>query len=305
MERYVFYAGCILILLSVLTAILLRRYLVRYTSNLTECLDEMIAGKQEIMFDEESELLMSKVQVKLRRLYEILQSQTQQSMEDRKRLEEIISDISHQVKTPIANIRMYNSILQKRELSEQREKEFLNSVDKQVDKLDSLMESMIEVSKMEVGMIKVEPVYQTIYPLIEQAVCGIALKAEKKRIEIEVECHHHIKAVYDLKWTAEALGNILDNAVKYTPEHGLIQLKVSVTDFFTEIEVSDDGKGIPEEHYALIFKRFYREVEVRQEEGVGIGLFLAREIVQKEKGYIEVRSVVGEGSVFSIYLPAE
>lgn len=305
MEMYIFYAGCIMILLSVIFAFVLRWYLVRYTNNLTECLDQMIAGRREIAFAEEQELLMGKVQVKLRQLYEILQSRTDKSIHDREVLEEIISDISHQIKLPIANIRTCQSILQNREMPVEQRREFLRSVDKQTEKLDTLMQSMIEMSQMEVGMITVEPIYQTVYPLVEQAVCQIAMKAEQKQIEIQIDCPMWIKAVYDRKWTAEALENILDNAVKYTEEHGQIGVSVSVTDFFVKVEVADNGIGIAEEEYTDIFRRFSRGKSVQQEEGVGIGLYLAKEIVRKQKGYIGVASEEGAGSSFSIYLPAE
>lgn len=305
MERYVFGAGCFLILLSIGMAVWLRHCLVRYTFSLSSCLDQMIKGEREIIFDEEYELLMSKVQVKLRQLYEILRVQAELNEKEKKSLEEIITDISHQVKTPIANIRLYHRILEKRELSGEQMQEFLQIADGQVEKLDVLMKSMIAVSRMETGLIQTDPSYQRISPLIEQAVCGIALKAEKKQIEMEIHCEDWMKAVYDRKWTLEALENILDNAVKYTKEQGHIRISVQVTDFFVGIHVEDDGKGIPQEHYTRVFRRFYREESVQQEEGVGIGLFLAKEIIRKQKGYIGLKSEPGQGSVFSIYLPAE
>lgn len=254
---------------------------------------------------EERELLMAKVQVRLRQLYETLQSQTEKSFRDREALEGIITDISHQIKIPMANIRMYHTIIAKRNLSPKQQEEFLSSVDGQVDRLDTLMQSMIKMSRMEVGMIKVEPVYQRIMPLVEQAVCQIALKAEQKQIDIEVSCEDWIQAVFDLNWTLEALENILDNAVKYTHEQGRIRIAADVTDFFVRIKVEDNGIGITEEYYTSIFKRFFRGAEVRHEEGMGVGLYLAQEIVRKQKGYISVESEEGEGSVFSMYLTAE
>ncbi len=305
MEKYILMAGILCLLCAGLGFIVLRWYLVRYTTSLTRSLDEMIEGKREIIFDEENEWLMSKVQVRLRQLYEILQSRTEQSRRERAELEGIISDISHQVKTPLANIRMYHAILLKRSLPPEKQAQFLHLVDGQVEKLDSLMQSMVEMSQMEIGMICTKPVRQPLPPLIEQAVCQIALKAERKRIDIQVECEDWMQAVFDLKWTLEALGNILDNAVKYTGEGGKIKISALVTDFFVRIKVSDNGKGIPESQYTKVFKRFYRAADVQQEEGVGVGLFLAQEIIRMQKGYIDLKSQVGAGSEFSINLPAE
>lgn len=305
MEYYVLGTGIVFIFLAFSAALWLRHCLVKYTNSLTSSLDEMIAGKQEIIFDEESELLMGKIQVKLRQLYEMMRRQADKNEKDRENLEEIISDISHQVKTPIANIRMYHTILQKGNFPPERGKEFLGAADIQVEKLNSLMTSMVEMSRMEVGTIRVLPVYQSVYPLIEQAVCSAALKAEKKDIRIEIECGKAICAVFDLKWTVEALGNILDNAVKYTEQGGLISIKAGATDYFVKIEVKDCGRGICEEDYTKIFKRFYRGKDARQEEGVGIGLFLAQEILRKQRGYISVQSEVRKGSSFFLHLPAE
>ena len=105
-----------------------------------------------------------------------------------------------------------------------------------------------------------------------------------------------------LKWTVEALGNLLDNAVKYTPEGGSVSVLVRPWQFYTRIDITDTGIGIPEEHYHDVFQRFYRAPEVAAQEGVGLGLYLANGIITRQKGYISVKSKVGEGTTFSVYL---
>jgi Signal transduction histidine kinase len=284
-------------------AFLLRKYLVRYTISLTSCIDAMLAAKENIEFDEENELLTSKIQVKFRQLYDVLNQQKEASIRDREQLEEIISDISHQIKTPMSNIKMYSDILKNRELTKEKQREFLGLVQLQIDKLESLIDSMIEMSQMEVGMISVLPKRQPLIKLIEEAVCGIAVKAEKKNMDISILCDERLMACYDLKWTTEALVNILDNAVKYSDENGEIKISVLELGFFIKVQVTDNGKGIEEGNFTQIFKRFYREPEVQQVEGVGIGLFLAQEILKKQKGYVDVKSSPGRGSTFSLYLP--
>lgn len=305
MSNYLFYIGCILILCSLTAAALLRWYLVTYTKRLLSCLDEMLAGKEHIEIEDEKELLMAKVEMKFLQLYGLLKEQKLQSQKDKKILETVISDISHQVKTPITNMRIYQELLRRDDLSWERRLECMRQMEGQVERLDYLMEVMIEMSRMETGMIQVNPAYQSLLPLMEEAVCQAAPKAEEKQIQLQLDCPARMKAVFDKKWTAEALGNILDNAVKYTRPGGKITLAADTTDFFARVRVEDTGKGIPEEHYTEIFKRFYREPDVQQEEGLGIGLFLAQEIVRRQKGYIDVKSQAGQGSVFSIYLPAE
>ena len=303
MEIYFFYIGLALFLLSICMAFLLRKYLVRYTISLTSCIDAMLAAKENIEFDEENELLTSKIQVKFRQLYDVLNQQKEASIRDREQLEEIISDISHQIKTPMSNIKMYSDILKNRELTKEKQREFLGLVQLQIDKLESLIDSMIEMSQMEVGMISVLPKRQPLIKLIEEAVCGIAVKAEKKNMDISILCDERLMACYDLKWTTEALVNVLDNAVKYSDENGEIKISVLELGFFIKVQVTDNGKGIEEGNFTQIFKRFYREPEVQQVEGVGIGLFLAQEILKKQKGYVDVKSSPESGSTFSLYLP--
>ena len=109
-------------------------------------------------------------------------------------------------------------------------------------------------------------------------------------------------AVFDFKWTAEALANIVDNAIKYT-EHGTITISAVSYEMFARIDISDTGSGIPETEQAKIFARFYRSNSVQKQEGVGIGLYLDRQIISGEGGYIKVASVPGKGSTFSIFLP--
>lgn len=140
-------------------------------------------------------------------------------------------------------------------------------------------------------------------PLVEQAVEEIAAKAEEKQITVCAPVmDENIVASYDRKWTLEALGNILDNAVKYSPEESRIVVEVKEYEFYVCIRVKDQKIGIPEEERAQIFGRFYRGRQVQQEDGIGIGLYLAREILQKENGYIKVESKQGEGSTFGIFL---
>ena len=123
-----------------------------------------------------------------------------------------------------------------------------------------------------------------------------------KNIQIDVECGVDTVVRHDIKWTAEALENILDNAVKYTPEGGSIRVTVRPWQFYTRIDITDTGIGIAAEHYNDVFKRFYRAQEVSAEEGVGLGLYLARGILTRQKGYITVFSEPGTGTTFSVFL---
>ena len=129
------------------------------------------------------------------------------------------------------------------------------------------------------------------------------MKADEKHLQVTVDCPDDLLVPHDPKWTAEALFNILENAVKYTPAGGTIQVAVVRWEACTKIDITDTGRGIPESHQATIFKRFYREPEVHSIEGIGIGLYLTREIISKQNGRIKVTSAVGTGTTFTIFLP--
>lgn len=306
MTTIILFTAAGLLFLTAVGIIAYTRYsLIMYTKKLSDCLDSMIAGDEEIVFEEEEDSLVGKVQVKMLKLYEILQSRTEDSQRNQKNLEKTISDLSHQVKTPIASIRMYQNILMRQGINEEDRMEFLRNAEKQVDKLEFLIQAMIKMSRLETGIVNVSPKSESVYQLVEAAVCDVALKAEAKNIGISVDCKETLLAYFDKKWTTEALFNIIDNAVKYTKEGGEIRISASATDFFIRIQVRDNGRGIEESHITEIFKRFYREPSAAEVEGVGIGLYLAREIITKEKGFIEVRSKIGIGSLFSLNLPIE
>lgn len=241
----------------------------------------------------------------MRQLYGAIEMKSAENLRQREQLESMISDISHQVKTPIASIRMYHDLLKRKELDENRREEFLTAAEHQVDKLEFFMKSMIRMSRLETGIIKVQPENNSVHQLIAQAVCDVALKAEAKNIDIEVICDEDLYARFDSRWTAEAVFNILDNSVKYTQAGGRLEISAGKTDFFMRIKIKDNGRGIAESRITEIFKRFYREPESAEVEGVGIGLYLAREIVMKQKGFIEVRSKVGEGTEVYVSLPVE
>ena len=165
------------------------------------------------------------------------------------------------------------------------------------------MQSMIKASRLETGVISLDRKIQPLYDTLAAALGGILLNAEKKTIQVRVDCPLDILLVHDKKWTSEALFNILDNAVKYTLAGGTILVSVQSWELYVKIDITDSGKGIAKNRQGMIFKRFYREKEVHDIEGIGIGLYLSREIITMQGGYIKVTSTVGNGSTFSVFLP--
>ena len=300
---YVFLFSVFVLLCVICFVTLIRRKLVMFSDSFCGQMDDMLSGdimqpKQTI----EEESLFYKINYRLGRLYEVMQENKNNIAKERADLQELISDISHQVKTPIANLKMINNTLLENEVPPQKQKEFLTAQASQLDKLDFLMQAMIKTSRLETGVISLEQKQQPVYDTLAAALGGILLNAEKKQIDVQVECPEHLDARHDRKWTSEALFNILDNAVKYTPAGGQIRVFVEGWEMYVKIDIADTGIGISEQHQGAIFKRFYREDAVHDVDGIGIGLYLAREIVTLQGGYIRVASEVGKGSTFSVFL---
>lgn len=221
-------------------------------------------------------------------------------IEDKHKLQAIITDISHQVKTPIANITMINEILLSRELDEEQSKDFIKSMDREINKLDFLMQSMITISFLETGImnfnIKVLPIYNTIISCLNSSMSLI----NEKEIDIEVICDEDILVKHDPKWTIEAIYNVINNATKFSPVKGNIVITVVQENFYTSISIKDYGNGIPSENLRDIFNKFYSS---DNENGSGIGLHLTEKIIKGQNGYINVFSEVNYGSEFILYLP--
>ncbi len=306
-ERWMLTGGALLTACALIWLILLmlffRKRLMIFTKDLCRIMDQMISGSEEPVHTADSETLFARISYRLLRLYEIMQENRRQALEERKELQMLVSDVSHQVKTPVSNLRMVTDTLLTRPVTEEERREFLQGIRTQTDKLDFLFQSLVKTSRLEVGTIRLEKKDTPLIDTLAMACSGIVYAAEKKEIAVTVDCPEDLRISHDSKWTAEALFNLLDNAVKYTQAGGTIHVSVEQWEMYLKLDVADTGKGIPESNQAAVFRRFYREEEVHQEPGVGIGLYLAREIVTRQGGYIKLTSEVGKGSIFSVFLP--
>ena len=294
--------ACALFWMFLLTLFFAKR-LSQFTSDLCQTMDSMISSGEEPIRLGDSETIFARISYRLSRLYGILQENRRKVDEERRELQTLVSDISHQVKTPVANLKMVTDTLLAKPVTEQERRDFLQGIRSQTDKLDFLFQALVKTSRLETGVIRLEKKACRLFDTVAQAMSGIVYAAEKKEIAVSVDCPEHLTLSHDSKWTTEALFNLLDNAVKYTPSRGKITVSVVPWEMYVEIKVSDTGKGISESNHAAIFRRFYREEEIHEQQGVGIGLYLARQIVMQQGGYIKVVSVPGQGSDFSIMLP--
>ena len=217
---------------------------------------------------------------------------------EKEKLKALIGDISHQTKTPIANILLYTQLLKE----QPGNTDCLEALEGQTKKLQSLIDALVKTSRLETGVIALHPEPGELGAVMTSAVSQLRPKAEGKNITITLE-REKANAVFDPKWTEEALYNLLDNAVKYTPSGGSVSVSTTVYPMFSAVHVRDTGPGIAEEEQPKIFQRFYRGTAHREEEGVGIGLYLVRQIAEGQGGFVKVRSQPGQGSTFSLYLP--
>ena len=293
---------CALVWMFLLTIAFGKRLSV-FTRELCQAMDRMISGSGEPVPAWDSETLFARISYRLTRLYGIMQENRRKVDAERQELQMLVSDVSHQVKTPISNLKMVTDTLLSKPVTEEEQREFLQGIRNQTDKLEFLFQALVKTSRLETGAIRLEKKDALLIDTLAIALSGIVYAAEKKDICVTVDCPEDLRLSHDSKWTAEAVFNLLDNAVKYTPVGGAIRISVEQWEMYVKLRVSDTGKGIPESNQAAIFRRFYREEGVHGEQGMGIGLYLAREIVTRQGGYIKVVSEPGKGSEFSIMLP--
>ena len=266
-------------------------------------LDEMLEAAINGTFEESrfDETQLSRLESRWKQYLTMSERSLKQTRQERENMKKLVSDISHQTRTSLSNILLYTELLEDQTENEDSKK-LARQILSQTKKLEFLIQALVKMSRLETDILEVTPVQQPIRLLVERAVEEMIPRAEEKQIQIVCSLPENAQAVYDLKWTAEALSNILDNGVKYTPEGGSISVSVRPWQFYTRIDISDTGIGIREEHYHDVFQRFYRAQETAAEEGVGLGLYLANGIITRQKGYISVKSNDGEGTTFSVYL---
>ena len=270
--------------------------------NLLDSLESMIHRAMNGEFSPEhfDEGRLSKLESELSDFLSASSISAQNVKDERDKIKSLISDISHQTKTPISNLILYSELLESADLTGD-DKSNVEAIHAQAEKLRFLIDSLVKLSRLENGILSLETDNEELNPLLQDVAMQLREKAEAKNLKLEIE-DTDARALIDKKWTQEAIVNIVDNAIKYT-DHGSITISTKDYEMFVCVDISDTGIGIPEEESAKVFQRFYRGSNVKSKEGVGIGLHLAREIISGEGGYIKLSSKLGEGTTFSVFLP--
>lgn len=268
---------------------------------ITLLIEALVEQQERIVFPENEDTLTARLQHQLLKLRNILTAQNEMVTQEKEQIKTLISDISHQIKTPIAAANTFAQLLNDKEVSDKEHTEYINTLQSSLEKLTFLTNSLIKMSRLESGIISLNPEQNSLNDIVLQAVKTIYAKAKSKNIIITFDCEQTFEAILDFNWTAEAITNVLDNAVKYTPNGGVIGLQITEYPSYLRLDISDSGIGIPEDEQPKVFGRFYRGKQSAGIDGVGIGLYLTRDIVNKQNGYIKVASNEN-GTTFSLFL---
>ena len=227
----------------------------------------------------------------------------QRSQREEGNLKTSITDITHQLKTPVASLKMSLDIALSDQYEKQERKNFAEQAEVQINKLDLMLDGLAKISQLETDLIQLQPQKISLKQLINLAVNGVIMKAVEKEIELEVELSEDIFVHVDEKWTLEALGNVLENAIKYSPAQTIVIVQVSLLVTYALVEVKDEGPGISPEEQNKIYQRFYRGVGSESVEGSGVGLYLTRKIIEGQGGTVMVKRRQLKGSTFQLTLP--
>ena len=256
-------------------------------------LDEILDGEPVSQSDiREGEI--SVLASKAKRVKEKVDLGISTAEEEKEQVKSLISNMSHQLKTPLAGLMMYREMLEDENLDEETRKRFLGKMKGQSEKIDWILQSLFKMVNLEQGAVVFEAEALPVRDTILDAVTAVLDRADRRNIRILTEPFEDRLLWHNRKWTAEVLVNLLENAVKYTEPGGRITISVCPMEMYTEIAVRDTGRGIRQEELTEIFKRFYRSRDVENIEGSGIGLYLSRLILEHEKGYMTAESELGD-----------
>ena len=262
------------------------RYLDDMLEQLTFLIEELV-GKQEVhVFSELEDTLLSRLQHQLLKLRSILIKQNKLLDHEKQQIKALISDISHQIKTPVASANTFVQLLNDDTLSEEERKDYITILQLSREELTVLVNSLVKMSRLESGIIVLKPQKNSLNDIILQAVKSVYSKAKAKNITIMFDCEQDYTLHLDFNWTAEAITNVLDNAVKYTQNGGTVRLNMIEYASYLRLDITEN--------------RFYRGKYSAGVDGVGIGLYLTRDIMSKQKGYIKVISNE-MGTTFSLF----
>lgn len=292
----------VVMILMILILSNLMKYVFTKLKIISKNIEDIIHYKYIIEDDFKEEGVLNIIHSDLNKLSRSLNLKIKNINKEKESIKELVTDISHQLKTPLASLKLYNSLLLEEELDEEDRIEFLTTNKMSINKLHNLIDSLVNISRLEASMISIKKEDKSIKQTLIKAIDSVKAKARLKNIKINLIDFEDKTIPHDSKWTEESIFNILENGVKYTHDNGKIEVSLKETINFIRIDIKDNGIGIDKSEFNNIFKRFYRSEKVEEVEGSGVGLYLSRKIIESQGGNIIVSSKIGQGSKFSLFL---
>ncbi len=269
-------------------------------SDINSYIGKVNSGNYELKIEENGEDELTKLRNELYKTTVLLRETAENSEKEKTNLSNSLTDISHQLKTPLTSIRiMIDNIQNNPDIDEKTRNEFIEDISKQIDWISSLVISLLKLAKFDAGSIVMRDEEINVKKLIQNIISNLAILIDIKDIKIEENISEQITLFADYNWQIEALTNIIKNCVEHSFDGGKIKIEAESNSVFTKIIITDEGEGIGKNDLNRIFERFYKSAK-SSENSIGIGLALAKTIIEKERGYIKVESEVGKGTKFEI-----
>ena len=280
-------------------SILYTRYRYREIAKLSSYLREITSGNYSLDVRDNQEGELSILKNDIYKVTLMLSEQRSLLQEEKIKLTDAISDISHQLKTPLTSMTMMADLLSNPELNIEKRMEFTRNISNQLDRIGWLVTALLKFSKLDAGTVQFKKAPVQVSELIQKSLKPMLIPMDIKEQRVTINGDDKTCFLGDLNWTSEAIINILKNGVEHTPAGGEFTISFAENALYTEIIIADNGKGIPKEEIPYIFKRFYKGKHA-SEDSVGIGLALAQSIITGQNGTIDVKSEPGAGTEFHI-----
>lgn len=295
-------SGIVLLIVAVLMVsaffyVLYWRY--REIKQLSRYLRQIHTGDYDLDLRDNYEGELSILKSEIYKVTRMLSEQRGLLKKDKIHLQKAMSDISHQLKTPLASMTVMADLLENPELPAEKRKEFVQRVQNQLERMEWLVTSLLKLSKIDAGTVYFKQDAVNVQELVEKAVEPLYESIDQKQIELTVHGESETNFLGDFRWSAEALVNMMKNCVEHLPMGGSLQITFSKNALYTEIIVHDNGNGIAKEDLPYIFKRFYKGKNAN-DDSVGIGLAMAYTIIKEQNGSLDVKSIQGEGTTFTV-----
>lgn len=267
---------------------------------LIQYMEQIMQKNYELKIENNTEDELTHLRNELYKITVLLKKQADTEQKERKQLSKSISDISHQLKTPLTSISiMLDNMIENPSMEEKTKEQFIHEIGRQIEWINWLVISLLKLSRLDANVEIFQQEEIKIEELIQNTIQNLAIPIEIKNQEIIVQGDKNAKIIGDYKWQLEAITNVVKNAIEHTPENKKIWITLEENSLFTKIVIKDEGPGIAKEDIKHIFERFYKGKN-SSENSIGIGLALAKSIIEKQNGYISCYSKLKEGTVFEI-----